>query len=98
MRDRGAPWPRARVRAGRPAFCRDRAACVRLVEAEIFADGVDGKSEPPQALDKDEARPILIIEDAGAAHARRRNESALLVETDALRGERKLVGELGDAV
>src|SRR5262245_15001784 len=75
-----------------------RAGRVRLVEAEILADGVDGESEPPQSLDEDEARPVLIIEDAGAAHARRRNESALLVETDALRGERKLVGGLGDAV
>ena len=30
-----------------------RAGRVRLVEAEILADSVDGESEPPQSLDKD---------------------------------------------
>src|SRR5215831_1122845 len=88
MRDRGAPSPRARARAGR----------VGLVQAQILADGVERKSEPPQSLDKHQARPILIIEYAGAAHARRRNEPAFLIEANPLRGKGKLVGELGDAV
>src|SRR5262249_48795090 len=75
-----------------------RAGDVRLIEAQVLADGVDGKSQPPQSLDEDEARPGLIIEDEGAGHTRQCDQPALLVETNALRSERKLVGELGDAV
>src|SRR5262249_42624996 len=71
---------------------------VGLVQAQVLADFVDRKSEPPQSLDDHEARPILIIEDTGAAHACRRNQPALLIETNALGSEGKLVGKLGDAV
>src|SRR5215510_12701114 len=38
-----------------------RAGDVRLIEAQVLADGVDGKSQPPQSLDEDEARSVLII-------------------------------------
>ena len=51
-----------------------------------------------QALDENEAGAVLVIEDAGAAHSRRRDQPALLVEANALRGQRELLRELGDAV
>src|SRR5262245_2973499 len=81
-----------------PASVLRRAGGIRLIEIQVLADGVDGKSQPPQSLDENEAGPVLIVEDAGAAHARRRDQPALLVETDALRRERKLGGELGYAI
>src|SRR5262249_31836669 len=75
-----------------------RAGRIGLVQAEILADGLDRKPEPSQSLDQDEARAILIVEDAGATHARGRDQPALLVESNALRRQRELLGELGDAV
>src|SRR5262249_15113648 len=80
-----------------PAPVLGRAGGVRLVQAQVFADGVDGKSQPPLALDENEAHPVLIIGDPSAAHESGRDKPALLVETNALRAKRKLVGELGDA-
>src|SRR5262249_1088029 len=71
---------------------------IRLVQAQVLADGVEREAQPAQPLDQGEARAVLVIEDARAAHARWRDQAALLVETDALRRQRELVGELGDAV
>src|SRR5439155_23896750 len=81
-----------------PAPVLRRPGRIGLVQAQVLANGLDRKSEPPQSLDEHEARPVLIIEDASAAHARRRDQSALLIETNALGRQGKLVGELSHAV
>src|SRR5262249_28177615 len=79
-----------------PVLC--RAGRIRLVETQILADRFDREPEPPQTLNEGETGAVLIIEDAGAAHARRRDQPAFLVETNALRRQGELVGELGDAI
>src|SRR5262249_28641497 len=82
----------------KPAPVLRRAGGIRLIEIQVLADGVDGKSQPPQSLDENEAGPGLIVENAGGAPPRPRERTPFLVETDALRRERKLVGELGHAI
>ncbi len=71
---------------------------IGFVEAQILADVSDRESEPPQFLDQDEAGSIPVIENAGPADPRRRDEPSFLVEANALSRQRELSRQLGDAV
>jgi len=44
----------------KPAPVLRRAGGIRLIEIQVLADGVDGKSQPPQSLDENKAGPVLI--------------------------------------